>query len=55
LEDQLMWPHTTNSVYSVKSGYNTLKHWHDNNIGSTSNPNPHNLIWKKNMVSSHYP
>jgi hypothetical protein len=26
LEDQLVWSHTTDGVYLVKSGYNTLNH-----------------------------
>jgi hypothetical protein len=27
MEDQLMWPQTSDGCYTVKSGYYLLKHW----------------------------
>jgi hypothetical protein len=47
IEDQIMWPHTNTGLYTVRSGYNMIKQWHDNSNGGTANPNPHNLIWKR--------
>jgi hypothetical protein len=47
LEDQLMWPHTKDGYYSVRSGYNIINHWQDRVNCGTANANPHNLTWKK--------
>jgi ribonuclease HI len=46
-EDQIMWPHTNNGIYTVKSGYNVLKQWQENSNCGSTNSNPHNLIWKR--------
>jgi hypothetical protein len=27
IDDQLMWPHSKDGIYTVKSGYNLLKHF----------------------------
>ncbi|GAU49376.1 hypothetical protein TSUD_177250 [Trifolium subterraneum] len=46
LEDQLMWPYSKDGTYTVKTGYNVLKHWQDSTAnGSTTNSHSH--IWKK--------
>jgi hypothetical protein len=46
IADQLMWPHTKDGYYTVKSGYNLLKLWHDaDSTGTTSNAQ--GVIWKK--------
>jgi hypothetical protein len=45
MEDQLMWPHTADGCYTVKSSYYLLKHWQDCSSSSTTNSNPHNQIW----------
>jgi hypothetical protein len=37
MEDQLMWPHTSDGCYTVKSGYYLLKHWQDSNTNGTTN------------------
>jgi hypothetical protein len=29
MDDQITWPHSKEGTYSVKSGYNLLKHWSD--------------------------
>lgn len=47
MEDQMMWHHTTNGCYTVKSGYNIMKQWQDNSNCGPTNTNPHNLIWKR--------
>jgi hypothetical protein len=46
-EDYLMWPHTPEGVYTVRSGYNILKHWQDSLHNGPTNTNPHNLVWKR--------
>jgi hypothetical protein len=46
-EDQLMWPHTKEGSYTVKSGYNMIKLWQDNaNLASTSANSLNNKLWK---------
>jgi hypothetical protein len=45
VEDELMWPHTIDGTYSVKTGYNLLKHWLDSE--SPSSANSQNKHWKK--------
>ncbi|MCI01383.1 putative ribonuclease H protein, partial [Trifolium medium] len=47
IEDQLMWPHTKDGLYSVKSGYNLLRHWQESDNPSSANPNPYSQVWKK--------
>jgi hypothetical protein len=47
VDDQLMWPHTTDGTYSVKSGYNLLKHWLDSESPSSANTYSQNNHWKK--------
>jgi hypothetical protein len=46
-DDQLMWPFTKEGSYTVKSGYNIIKSWHDNvNSVSTSTNNLDMKLWK---------
>ncbi|GAU28964.1 hypothetical protein TSUD_153800 [Trifolium subterraneum] len=46
MDDQLMWPYSKDGTYTVKTGYNILKHWQDSSVnGSTTNSFNH--IWKK--------
>jgi hypothetical protein len=46
-EDQLMWPHTKDGSYSVKSGYNMIKLWQDNaNSAPTTTNNLDIKLWK---------
>jgi hypothetical protein len=47
VEDQLMWPHSKNGIYSVKTGYNILKHWKDTEEPNSTHGNPNNTLWKK--------
>jgi hypothetical protein len=47
IEDYLMWPHTPEGGYTVKSGYNILKHWQDSLHTGSTNTNPNNSVWKK--------
>jgi hypothetical protein len=47
MEDQIMWPHTTNGCYNVKSGYNIMKFWQEISSSGSTNTNPQNDIWKK--------
>jgi hypothetical protein len=42
-----MWPHSKNGIYSVKTGYNILKHWKDTEEPSSTHGNPNNTLWKK--------
>jgi hypothetical protein len=46
MEDQLMWPHSKDGIYSVKTGYNLLKHWKDSEEPSTTHDNSNNNLWK---------
>jgi hypothetical protein len=42
-----MWPFTKEGSYTVKSGYNLVKSWHDNvNSVSTSTNNLDMKLWK---------
>jgi hypothetical protein len=45
--DQLMWPHSKEGNYTVKSGYNILKHWQESTSPNSSSSNNQNNIWKK--------
>jgi hypothetical protein len=45
--DQLMWPHSREGNYTVKSGYNLLKLWQESTNPNSSNYNRQNNIWKK--------
>jgi hypothetical protein len=45
--DQLMWPHSKEGNYTVKSGYNLLKHWQETTSPSSSTYNNQSNIWKK--------
>jgi hypothetical protein len=47
IEDQLMWPHSKEGTYTVKSGYNLLKHWADSESPSPANTNSQQDLWKK--------
>jgi hypothetical protein len=47
VDDQLMWPHTKDGNYSVKSGYNLLKHWLDSTNPSSANTVRQSNHWKK--------
>ncbi|MCI09152.1 retrotransposon unclassified-like protein, partial [Trifolium medium] len=47
MEDQIMWPHTKDGLYSVKSGYNLLRHWQNSSNPSSTSSNNYNHIWKK--------
>jgi hypothetical protein len=42
-----MWPHTKDGVYTVKSGYNLIKHWHDSSNPSSASSNSYSQVWKK--------
>jgi hypothetical protein len=46
-EDKLMWPHTTDGCYSVRSGYNILKQWQENRNCNSASPNTYNKIWTR--------
>jgi hypothetical protein len=46
VEDQLMWPHSKDGIYSVKTGYNILKHWKDTEDPGSTHGNPNNTLWK---------
>jgi hypothetical protein len=46
VEDQLMWPHTIDGNYSVKSGYHLLKHWLESVSPSSANSNNQKNHWK---------
>jgi hypothetical protein len=45
--DQLMWPHSKEWNYTVKFGYNLLKHWQETTSPSSSTYNNQSNIWKK--------
>lgn len=45
--DSLMWMHDPTGIYSVKSGYNTLRTWQTQQINNTSTSSDETLIWKK--------
>jgi hypothetical protein len=47
MEDQLMWPHSKDGSYTVKTGYNLLKHWADVARPCSTNPNTQSNHWKK--------
>jgi hypothetical protein len=47
VDDQFMWPHTKDGNYTVKSGYNLLKHWLDSEMPSSANTNHQSNHWKK--------
>jgi hypothetical protein len=50
IEDQLMWPHTKQGSYTVKSGYNLLVKWHNvDSPSSTSTAN--NTKFRKKLWS----
>jgi hypothetical protein len=57
VEDQLMWPHTIDGTYSVKSGYHLLKYWLDS--GSPSSANSYNqknhwkTLWSLTTIPRH--
>jgi hypothetical protein len=46
--DEFTWPKTIDGTYTVKSGYQAIKDWNSDSIGSstspTNNPNP---TWQK--------
>jgi hypothetical protein len=46
VEDQLMWPHTIDGHYSVKTGYHLLKTWQDSGSPSSANSNNQKNHWK---------
>jgi hypothetical protein len=46
-EDQLMWPHTKDGHYSVKSGYNLLCQWHNATLPGSALINNQDKTWKK--------
>jgi hypothetical protein len=46
-EDLLMWPHTKEGTYTVKSGYNLLKQWHTTERPGSTTYNNTNPTWKK--------
>jgi hypothetical protein len=47
IEDQLICPHSKEGNYTVKSGYNLLKHWQKSTSPNSSSYNSQNNIWKK--------
>jgi hypothetical protein len=47
IEDQLMWPHSKDGLYTVKYGYNLLKHWKQAEGPGPANGNNDTKIWKK--------
>ncbi|MCI37648.1 retrotransposon unclassified-like protein, partial [Trifolium medium] len=47
MEDQIMWPHTKDGLYSVKSGYNLLRHWQSSSNSSSTSSNSYTQVWKK--------
>ena len=47
VEDKLVWPHTTNGVYSVKSGYNFLAKERSSPSLVASRLDDGSSIWKK--------
>jgi hypothetical protein len=46
-EDQLMWPHSKDGDYSVKSGYNLLCQWHNDSLPGSAHNNNQDKTWKK--------
>ncbi|KAK2365713.1 Ribonuclease H superfamily protein [Trifolium repens] len=55
-QDELLWPHTTDGSYSVKSGYHAAVEWEGNSqVGSsTSNTNPTwHYLWKQKIPPKH--
>jgi hypothetical protein len=46
-EDQLMWPHSKDGNYSVKTGYNLLCQWHNATLPGSAQINNQDKIWKK--------
>jgi hypothetical protein len=47
IQDQLMWPHTKQGSYTVKSGYNLLAQWHNMDSPSSTSTANNNKFWKK--------
>jgi hypothetical protein len=47
MDDQITWPHSKEGTYSVKSGYNLLKHWSDSEHPSPANTSNQQEHWKK--------
>ncbi|GAU19906.1 hypothetical protein TSUD_95110 [Trifolium subterraneum] len=47
LEDQLMWPHSKEGIYTVKSGYNLIKFWKNAESPSSTHTDAYNKVWKK--------
>jgi hypothetical protein len=47
IDDQLMWPHSKQGTYTVKSGYNLLNQWKEAERPGSANGNAHNELWKK--------
>nr|POE65505.1 hypothetical protein CFP56_47103 [Quercus suber] len=47
VEDKLVWPHTANGVYSVKSGYNFIAKEKTLPLPVFSNQGDGQSVWKK--------
>jgi hypothetical protein len=46
-EDTLMWPHSKDGAYTVRSGYNLMVKWQEASNPSSTNTHNNNKIWKK--------
>jgi hypothetical protein len=56
-DDQLMWPHTKDGEYSVKSGYNLLCQWNNAMLPSSAHLNNQDkawkILWSLNIIPRH--